>query len=89
MLVKNFQIFVSIGFLFSKNPMLDAFHIPKVDEDDSYGPPDIDYVEDLEDLFKAQDPLTALDCDTFACFLSKYDLLKTMNGYSVREMKVS
>jgi len=34
------------------------------------------------------DPVSALGCDNFICFLSKYDIVKTENGYMVFPVKV-
>lgn len=34
------------------------------------------------------DPVGALGCDNFICFLSKYDIMKTEKGYMVSPLKV-
>ncbi len=47
-----------------------------------------DYIGDLDEFENRRpdeplDPVAALGCDNFICFLSKYDIMKTENGYLV------
>lgn len=67
------------------------FHaVLKYDGDgDDYMDYNTDYVADFKEFLRPHDPFVALRCKSFACFLSKFDLMKTEVGYSLKEMQVN
>jgi hypothetical protein len=101
MFASSLQLVASVGLLLGRGFMSEAFHLINVattsaeghmfhaePNDDEYMEYSTDYVEDLKEFLKPMDPASALTCESFTCFLSKFDLMKTELGYTLKEMKV-
>lgn len=97
-----FQTFVSLFLSFAKKYSSDAFLINAITRpeaetaaseaaivDTDYLDYNIDYVADISDFIKPKDPMTALKCTSFVCLLTKFDLMKTEQGYAVVHLEVS
>jgi hypothetical protein len=95
------QTFISFNIFFVKISFLDAFLIKtpilkseassngKLDFfGDDYKDYNVDYIADLKDFSSPVDPMIALRCTTFVCLLSKFDILKVDQGYSVERIEV-
>ena len=91
------QTFISISLFLVKKSVLDAYLIKKPEASadsnldfagEDYLDYSIDYVAEMEDFMKPKDPATALKCTSFVCLLSKFDMMKTEQGYTMVNLEV-